>query len=177
MSKGNRGGRKPKPTVLKLIAGVPGHRALPKDEPQPVGELISAPVDLTPEQKNKWDYAILNAPKGLLRRLDKDLFLTWVRAATELDEAESHLEKHGKVVKQGGGERTTTDKDGKTIRTVRSDSLVVSPWCRVRDNAFQRMMKATSELGFSPTSRSRITLAGGGQKTANKFANNVARRA
>lgn len=168
-------GRKPKPTVLKLIAGKPGHRPLPANEPQPVGNLTNPPAWMTDSQKEGWRCAIENAPKGLLRLLDGPLLAKWVCADDEWMRAEIALQTDGPVVKQGGSERTTTNPDGTVVKTVRSDSLVPSPWSVVRDRAFQRMLKATSELGFSPTSRSRISLAGGGAKETNRFANNAAK--
>lgn len=132
---------------------------------------------MTESQKDAWRYAIDNAPKGLLRLLDRDLLTAWVTAQDEHRIAEIELQKSGPVVKQGGSERTTTNPDGSTVKTVRSDSLIPSPWTKVRDHAFQRMVKATSELGFSPTSRSRIALAGGGKKETNRFAAHAPKRA
>jgi P27 family predicted phage terminase small subunit len=169
-------GRKPKPNALKLIAGNPGKRPV-STEPDAPGDLFAAPASMTDAQKAIWRHAIDNAPKGLLRHLDRELLTEWVRAIAELNAADLELQQSGPVVKQGGGERITTKPDGSTVKTVRSESWVVSPWAKARDNAFQRMLKATSELGFSPTSRSRITLAGAGaSKPSNRFANNAAKK-
>jgi hypothetical protein len=44
-------GPPPKPTALKLIAGNPGKKALPKDEPKPKVELPSKPRHLTTEEQ------------------------------------------------------------------------------------------------------------------------------
>ena len=170
-------GRKPKATVLKLLAGKPGHRPLPVNEPRPIGELLSPPVEMTDAQKAEWVYALGCAPAGLLRRLDRVMFAQWCIASVDLTEAELALRTEGKVVKRGGDKRTTTNPDGTKVTTVRSVSMVINPWVRARRDAFDRMMKATSELGFSPTSRSRITLAGGGKQETNRFANNAAKRA
>ena len=170
-------GRKPKPTALKLVAGNPGKRPLPKGEPDPPGDLFAPPTGMTEQQAVIWRHAIDDAPKGLLRHLDRELLTEWVRAVAELNTADLELQKSGPVVKQGGGERKTTKPDGSTVTTIRSDTWVVSPWAKARRDAFDRMMKATSELGFSPTSRSRITLAGAGAtKQTNRFANNAAKK-
>ncbi len=40
-------GTKPKATVLKLVTNKPGHKPLPKDEPQPKGPLGKRPTYLT----------------------------------------------------------------------------------------------------------------------------------
>lgn len=169
-------GRKPTPTALKLIAGKPGHRPLPVNEPRPVGDLLAPPPELTADENEIWRYAIEHAPRGLLRLLDLKLFLGWVLAAAEVDLAERMLREHGREVKKGGDQRITINPDGTQVKTVRSVTMVLSNWVKIRREAFQRMMKATSELGFSPTSRSRITLAGGGQKEANRFSNNAANK-
>jgi len=170
-------GRKPTPTHLRLLDGNAGKRPLNRDEPQPVGDLLAPPAELTAEEREIWCYAIEHAPRGLLRLLDLKLFLGWVLAAAEVDLAEKMLREHGREVKKGGDQRITINPDGTQVKTVRSVTMVLSNWVKIRREAFQRMMKATSELGFSPTSRSRITLAGGGKKETNRFSNNAARRA
>ena len=170
-------GRKPKATVLHILNGTTRPRVARPDEPQPVGDLLAPPVEMSEAQKAEWSYALENAPTGLLRRLDRNLFAQWVVAAVDLTEAELTLRTEGKVVNRGGDQRITINPDGTQVKTVRSASKVLNPWVRARRDAFDRMMKATSELGFSPTSRSRITLAGGGKKETNRFANNAAKRA
>ncbi len=168
-------GRRPVPTILKLVSGTQRkHRANP-DEPQPAGDLLAAPDGMTREQKAEWVHALENSPKGLLRRLDRNLFAQWVIASVDLTEAELAIRAEGKIVNRGGDQRITINPDASQIKTVRSVSKVLNPWVRARRDAFDRMMKATSELGFSPTSRSRITLAGGGSKEANRFSNNAAK--
>lgn len=169
-------GRPPKPTHLKAVAGFPGKRKPTGEEPQPKGDLRTPPNALPEDQRVIWLYAIENSPPGLLRLLDRDLFGSWVSAVAELNTAEVKItETGGPVIARGGDIRTTTDGKGRNVTTTRSASLVRNPWCDVRDKAYLRMMKATSELGFSPTSRSRITL-GGGKKDTNPFANHASRR-
>jgi P27 family predicted phage terminase small subunit len=168
-------GRKKTPTVLKLVSGTQRkHRANP-NEPDPEGDLYAPPESLTAEQKAEWVHALENAPLGLLRKLDRRLFTEWVIASTDLDEAESYLRKEGKVIKKGGDVRITINANGTQTKTVRSTTMVKNPWAALRRDAYDRMMRATCELGFSPTSRSRITLPGS-KKETNRFSNNVARK-
>lgn len=160
--------------MLKLVAGtLRKHRTNP-DEPLPAGELLSPPEQLTDEQKAIWRYGIEHSPAGLLRLIDRDIFLSWVCAVAEINLAESHLAVEGPVVNQGGSQRITINADGTQVKTVRSPIQVASPWTKIRDKAYQRMIKAESELGFSPTSRSRIKLSGSQAKSSNRFANNAA---
>lgn len=150
------------------------HRAN-RHEPIAAGNLLTPPAEMSDEQKAEWSYALDNAPAGLLRLLDRNLFAQWVVASVDLTEAEKILRVEGKVVNRGGDQRITVHADGSQVKTVRSASKVINPWVKARRDAFDRIMKATSELGFSPTSRSRITLAGGAQET-NRFANNAQRK-
>lgn len=122
-----------------------------------------------------WRNGIDNSPKGLLRNLDLYIFTNWVVSVAKLEEATLHIMAEGQVVKQGGNARITTKPDGTQTKTIHSSVDVPSPWLKVYDLAHQQMIKATIELGFSPTSRSRINLAAGGAKTQNKFSNNKAR--
>lgn len=169
-------GRKPIPTILKLVSATQRkHRANPA-EPQPAGNLLAPPESMSDEQKAEWVYGLENAPLGLLRRLDRAVYSQWVIASIEVVQAEMMLRSEGMVINRGGDQRITVMPDGKQVKTVRSASKIVNPWVRVRRDAFDRLMKATSELGFSPTSRSRITLAGGGQKETNRFSNNAANK-
>jgi len=46
-------GRKPKPTKLKIMAGKPGHRPLPKHEPEPVGK-AEMPAWLSADAQKVW---------------------------------------------------------------------------------------------------------------------------
>ena len=48
-------GTKPTATVLKLVTGKPGHRPLPKDEPQPKGPLGKRPRYLKGRARALWD--------------------------------------------------------------------------------------------------------------------------
>lgn len=48
-------GRPPKPTHLKVIAGNPGKRALPTNEPQPELRDLEPPRDLDEDEQREWD--------------------------------------------------------------------------------------------------------------------------
>lgn len=48
------GGRPKKPTKLKILAGKPGHRPLPKGEPMPTGRAVR-PAWLNPAAAKVWD--------------------------------------------------------------------------------------------------------------------------
>jgi len=169
-------GRRPKPTLLHVIAGTNRPRNARPYEPIAKGGLLEAPAGLTETQIEIWRYAIDHSPGGLLRLIDRDLFLGWVRAVDKLNEAEMHLRAEGSVVDKGGSQRITIKPDGTQTKTVVSPTKVPSPWFKIYNAAYDQMIRAVIDLGFSPTSRSRIgALAGTGNKDANRFSNNAAK--
>ncbi len=48
-------GRKPKPTVLKLVTNNAGNRPLPTNEPKPASRDLQAPPILLPDARAEWD--------------------------------------------------------------------------------------------------------------------------
>jgi P27 family predicted phage terminase small subunit len=134
-------GRKPKPTHLRVISGNPGHRALNRLEPMPQGNLFDAPESLTENQRNLWNYAIANAPAGLLKHLDRGALEVYVCAWDTHTYANQQLAKFGMLLRAQSGE------------------LYQSPYYGMRKSSALVMIKQGSELGFSPASRPRIQLA------------------
>ena len=149
-------GRKPKPTSLKLISMSHNIRKDSCSEPQAEGELCAPPEDLSEKQKVLWRHAIEHAPRGLLRHLDAQMLAIWVIAADMHHEAMLKVQKYGMVVK--------SPTQGIPVQ---------SPYLPIINRQAEIMLRAASELGFSPTSRSRITLTDAGKKE-NRFSNNAA---
>jgi P27 family predicted phage terminase small subunit len=143
-------GRKPTPTHLKLLEGNPGKRAINHLEPVPEGDLFDAPEWLSDAQKQGWAYVIANAPAGLLKRLDRSMLTLWVVAEERHRDAAEQVSKHGSIVRARG-----------------SNEPVQNPYLAVMNRQAALMVKVASDLGFSPSSRTRIQVgegAGGGKK-------------
>jgi P27 family predicted phage terminase small subunit len=147
-------GRKPLPTYLKLLSGNAGRRPINDAEPIPEGDLVAAPEWMTEEQRKVWDVAIADAPPGLLRRLDASILVVWVIAKDLHRDASEKIARYGAVIKAPG-----------------SGIPMQSPYVGVLNRQAQIMLKAASEMGFSPSSRSRVKVEGRkpGAK-GNKFA-------
>ena len=143
-------GPRPKPTLLKLIAGNPGRRPLNAREPVPPTHLRAPPKWFSDQQRESWEYVLEHAPHGLLKGLDRSTLVGFVVAENLHREAAEHVAAEGVVLK--GLPRET--KGGKVIE----GGLYQSPWMAVLNRQALIMMKAAAELGFSPASRSRITL-------------------
>lgn len=137
-------GRKPKPTHLKVVGGNPGKRRINDSEPKPVGNLCEAPDWLTEEQKAGWAYAISNSPYGLLKKLDKSALTVLVVAEDFHRQAVIAVGKFGLITK--------SPSKGEPMQ---------NPYLPIINRQAQIMIKAAAELGFTPSSRSRVEVSGG----------------
>jgi P27 family predicted phage terminase small subunit len=135
-------GRKPVSTHLKVLRGNPGKRALNRSEPMPAGDLLDAPAWMSEGQKAGWDYAIENAPRGLLKKLDRSVLVAWVVAEDLHRQAAGMVEKYGILTK-----------------TPATGAPMQSPYLPVVNKQAQIMLRAAEQLGFSPSARSRVQLA------------------
>lgn len=140
-------GRKPKPTALHELSGTLNatrHKDR-KREPKAVGDLGAEPPEwMTDEQQAGWRYAVENAPAGVLKRIDRGMLATWIEAECR------HRTATMMQAKLDAGSATpllVKQKDG---------PLVVSPYIGILHKTALIMMKAGSELGFSPASRPRL---------------------
>ena len=147
-------GRKPKPTHLKILEGKDSF--IPSTEPVPVGDLESAPEWMSADQQTAWQYAIENSPSGLLKLLDKSVLTAWVIAEDLHRQAVQEVNRRGLIVKS----------------PVKGEPMQ-NPWLAIANRQAQLMMKAAAELGFTPSSRSRVSVTEGDneQNPFTQFAN------
>ena len=143
-------GRKPKPTFLRLVEGNPGKRAINHDEPQPPGNLSEPPAHLTAAQRRIWLETLAHVPEGLLRKLDGPAFEAWVIETVRYRDAEAKIQTMGMLVR---------GVDGRPIR---------NPYLAIARDAQQAAAKLAVELGFTPSSRSRVKIERP-KKAANPF--------
>lgn len=136
-------GTKPKPTDLKILEGNPGHRPLNKKEPKPRKPLKAAPEWFDSMHKQVWVATLDAAPAGMLKQVDEAVLVTYVcayiihqRATEELCNSELLLESL-----MGG--------------------IKANPLTMVQAKAATVMMRAASEMGFTPSSRTRVTVDAG----------------
>jgi P27 family predicted phage terminase small subunit len=131
-------GRKPIPTQLRILHGNPSDKPLPRHEPKPPGDLHEPPEWMSDDQKASWRYALSNAPPGMLRRIDRGALAVWTVAEDLHRQAVIRQNRIGLLVEAPGG------------------SAIQSPYLPVINRQALIMLKAASELGFSPVSRPRI---------------------
>lgn len=140
-------GRKPVPTVLRKLHGNPRRVAMPKFEPRPDGDLSDAPDWLNEPQQACWRYALSNAPPGMLKRIDLGVLVVWAVAEDLHRQAAAAQAKVGLLVRI------------KTRATINQDDPGVpaaSPYINIINQQAKIMIKAASELGFTPVSRPRV---------------------
>ena len=131
-------GRKPKPPDLKLVTGNPGKRPI-KRAPTAPGALERPPDWLTAEQKTSWRYAVRCAPLGLLRKADRAVLAGFIVAESIHRDASRKVAEFGLLTK-----------------TPRTGEPMQSPYLPIVNRQFQLMLRAATELGFTPVARARV---------------------
>lgn len=118
-------------------------KALPKDEPIPVGELGDPPDWFSEEQKRGWEWALTHSPPGMLKMVDRGSLITWVVAEDLHRQACIEQNKVGLLIAAPTG------------------ALIQSPFLPVINRQALIMLKAGGELGFTPVSRPRLATRAG----------------
>jgi P27 family predicted phage terminase small subunit len=112
-------------------------------EPKPQGDLYAAAEWMSDTQREGWHYAITNAPHGLLKHLDRSMPAIWVAAEDLHREAAEKITQYGLLT-----------------RSPHAGLPLQSPYLAILNKQAQIMLKAGAELGFSPSSRSRVQVDG-----------------
>jgi P27 family predicted phage terminase small subunit len=145
-------GRKPKPTLLKMLDGNPGKRPLNQREPVALQGLPAPPEWLDEVAKAEWERVIPDlAEMGVLSRADRPALAAYCTAWSRWVEAEGMVKKFGTIVK--------SPEKGFPMK---------SPYLSIADQALETMRKLLVEFGLTPSSRSRIR-AGGADGPGDEF--------
>lgn len=133
-------GRKPKPTQLKLVAGNPGKRALPKKEPKAQKAIdLMPPLNLSEAARAHWHQVALQlSAAGILTELDCHALALYCEAFARWVSATQKLRVDGLVI------------------TSESGYACQSPYLPIANKAFDQMLKLMAEFGMTPSSRSRV---------------------
>jgi P27 family predicted phage terminase small subunit len=136
-------GRKPTPTMLKRLHGVEPRR-INRHEPIPPSDLPPCPKHFTAEQAELWEFALTNAPPGMVKSLDIGLLEAWCVAYSIHRAATTELSREGLLTVPG-------IKD--------PDRRVAAPQIGIINRTAALLLRLSSELGFSPTARTRVQVA------------------
>src|SRR4030095_10774868 len=141
-------GRKPTPTMLKVLSGNPGKRPLNEREPVTPQGLPEMPAWLDDEAKAEWERLTVDlAEMGLLSKADRPALAAYCTAWSRWVDAEAQVKKYGTVVK-------SPDK-GFPMK---------SPYLSIAEQSLETMRKLMVEFGLTPSSRSRIRVPAGGDE-------------
>ena len=143
-----RGGRPPKPLALHRIEGTfrpERHNARAEAEPHAPGNLKDKPPPewMTPAQRELWTEALLDAPLGVLRRIDWAVFANYIEV----------VDRHAQCIRA----QQTLDR-GKPVPFLLKGAggYTLSPYFRAVNSLSLIMLKLQTELGFTPLSRARF---------------------
>ncbi|WP_230598188.1 phage terminase small subunit P27 family, partial [Xanthomonas albilineans] len=137
----NMAGRKRLPTTVKQIKGTLQKCRTNLGEPKPQGDLTEPPDYMSEGAKSAWRYALECAPPHLLKRLDMSVLEVWACAADLYRKAQTGINKSGLLLK--------APNTGVPMQ---------SPYLSIANKQAQIMTKAATEMGFTPASRSRVSL-------------------
>lgn len=140
----SRRGRPPKPTVLKLLAGNPGKRAINHAEPKPEKAKKGSrrvPAWLSPDGKREWKRVVPELERlGLLTKIDDGALEGMCAAYARALDADRH-------VKSGG----------LTIMTEKG-FVLQNPAVAIARLSWTQYRQFASEFGLTPGSRTRIRI-------------------
>jgi P27 family predicted phage terminase small subunit len=134
-------GRKPTATVLKLARGNPGKRAINKQEPQPDALATECPTEIDdPIAQKEWARVIVPAiARGQITEDDRVFAIAhcelWATYRSQLADAA----KNAHVVSAG-----------------KNKYPMPNPARQMANKTLLLLAKVDAELGFSPTSRTRV---------------------
>jgi len=133
-------GRKPKPTVLKILEGNPGKRPLNDNEPTPDIEIPNCPHYIRKDRtaKREWDRIVPQLyDLGLLTNVDRSILELYCVNYSLFVWATEDIRENGHIAKTRGG-----DKANPAVAIAREAAKIIKA-CAV-------------EFGLTPSSRSRI---------------------
>jgi P27 family predicted phage terminase small subunit len=140
-------GRKPKPSLIKLLDGNPGKRPVNDREPSVLSGAPDAPDWLDAEAQAEWVRVTADLDAmGLLSRADRPALAAYCTAWSRWVEAEAMVKRFGSIVK--------SPEKGFPMK---------SPYLSIADQAMETMRKFLVEFGLTPSSRSRIKVPDGGE--------------
>lgn len=134
-------GRKPKPASLRKLQGNPGKRPLPAAPPIASADLPTCPDHLGPIAREEWDRVTkLLGPAKLAPPEARAALAGYATAWQRWVEAEEQLKTLGPVVKSPNG------------------YPIQNPYLSIANTALKQVKEFMTELGMTPSSRSRIKL-------------------
>jgi P27 family predicted phage terminase small subunit len=133
-------GRNRKPTILHKVQGTMTAAIARERENEAVavGDLVDPPEHFDEERRMMWRYAVENAPANVVKKIDLGVFEAWIDSHATYRAAQRALNKESLV--------------SLTIQ----GNVIQNPYLSIANKQKLIMAKLASELGFTPSSRSRV---------------------
>ncbi|NUN51832.1 MAG: phage terminase small subunit P27 family [Planctomycetaceae bacterium] len=161
------GGRKRKPTVLKLLEGTYRKDRANPNEAAPRPSLLRPPPVLRGEARVEWVRLARELfHLGLLTKVDRAALAIHCADWGNLCRAVRDIEERGAVLQTF---ETVTDPQGVEHQVLVAERL--NPYLRVYRQAKEGVLRTAAEFGMTPAARSKVTAAGpaDGSKPAEDF--------
>ena len=137
-------GRKPKPTILKILSGNPGRRALNHDEPAYGPGAPDKPTFLDDDAGEEWDrITSMLVSARVITKGDAGIVLVACDAYAQLRQCQKFLKEKGSL-----------SYDASSING--GTSYKPYPEVAQRNMARRQYQSALAELGLGPSSRSKV---------------------
>ena len=132
-------GRKPKPDALKKLEGNPGRRPMVRNTPQLEPGMPECPDWLEDDAREEWGrQAPLLLKAGILTESDRAALTAYCIAWGRVKETEQDIQDKGLTEKSDGG-----------VQFARA-------MVKIQDRAMNQMRAYATELGLTPSSRTRL---------------------
>lgn len=136
-------GRRPTPTALKVLRGKTGHGALNTKEPTPAAMTSGPPAHLSAVGLAEWHRIVpILLASRVLTEMDYAALSAYCGLWSRWVEAEAYVQAHG---------ATVTSPNGYEI---------ASPYLTIANKALMDLRLYAVEFGLTPSSRSRVSVAG-----------------
>jgi P27 family predicted phage terminase small subunit len=133
-----RRGPPPDPTVIRLLKGTPGKRAINADEPKPPVKAPPCPPELSDLAKKEW------------RRVSRLLVKLGLLTEVDLAALAGYCDAYGMWITSAEKLKTTP------VVIVYKGLPMQSPWVAIHANAGKQMLQFLQQFGLSPSSRTRV---------------------
>ena len=151
-------GRKPKPTMLKLVSGLPGHRPLNITEPVPPPGALERPDWLDDYASEMWEKIAPQLERSRIARpIDSAVVAQYCVAYSHWRKACEWVAKNGSVMPVYRVVRVKGKSD--EMRVVDTKEW---PQARQSRQLGLLMCKLAAEIGITPASRTRVSTADDG---------------
>ena len=150
-------GAKPKPTILKRLAGNPGKRKLNDNEPQPKIGLIKPPKFLLPGAKKQWEKMGPELIRmSLLAEIDSPLFAVFCQSIGRFEEVEGLLNAIRIKIKEEKGE--LSGALAYYLHKTQGGNTVVNQLLGVAHREADLINKIAPQFAIGVSNRSRINI-------------------